>query len=317
MKLAFLIDHPSQLNLKKDTSLAIMKRAQDMGWECLFFTQSDLFCQQGLAYSTCYSLEIDSANPSHWAKISSMGVRSLSDFNCILMRKDPPFNLDYIYSTYALELAEKEGVLVANKPQSLRDANEKFFTLNFPQCCPETLVTQDISVLKNFWEEHKNVIFKPLDGMGGMSIFHVNEKGLNLSVILETLTQNQRKMIMAQVYIPEITSAGDKRILLINGKPMPYALARIPIKGELRGNLAAGARGRVVSITERDQWLCEQIGPTLKEKGLYFVGIDVIGDYVTEINVTSPTCLKEITEETGLDIAGELLHCLESTYSST
>lgn len=227
------------------------------------------------------------------------------------MRKDPPFDMEYIYTTYALDLAERDGVLVANRPQSLRDANEKFFTLNFPQCCPTTLVSKDMQQLKRFWQTHQNVIFKPLEGMGGSSVFHVDEHGRNLSVILEVLTKGQSLNIMAQRYIPEISTVGDKRILLVNGEPIPYALARIPAKGELRGNLAAGAMGKVVPITARDRWICEQIAPTLKVKGLYFVGIDVIGDYLTEINVTSPTCLREISAETGLDIAGDYLRCLE------
>ncbi len=221
------------------------------------------------------------------------------------MRKDPPFDMEYIYATYALDLAAQAGVLVANKPQSLRDANEKFFTLHFPQCCPPTLVSRDIKRLRDFWEQHQNVIFKPLAGMGGNAVFHVDEQGKNTSVILEVLTASQQVTIMAQQYIPAIASAGDKRILLINGKPVPYALARIPAPGELRGNLAAGAQGKVVALTERDYWLCEQIAPTLRKMGLYFVGIDVIGDYLTEINVTSPTCAREISLESGLDITGD------------
>lgn len=246
-----------------------------------------------------------------WATIKDLSEKPLGEFDIILMRKDPPFNTEYIYTTYFLELAEREGVLVANKPQSLRDANEKFFTLNFPQCCPTTLVSRNMQQLKSFWEEHKQVIFKPMEGMGGNSIFHVEEQGNNLAVILEVLTKNQTQTIIAQRYIHEIKKSGDKRILLINGEPVPYALARIPAEGDLRGNLAAGARGEVVAITERDRWICEQIAPVLKTKGLYFVGIDVIGDYLTEINVTSPTCLREIEAETQLDIAGDFLRCLE------
>ncbi|CEK09838.1 glutathione synthase [Legionella hackeliae] len=311
MKLAVLMDPLHHLKPYKDTTLAMIQAAQAFGWSCYYFTHADLFCRQGRAYAQLSTISIGDLSGKDWAQVTVLGEQDLSEMDIILMRKDPPFDMEYIYATYALELAEKEGVLVANKPQSLRDANEKFFTLNFPQCCPPTLVSRDIAHLRAFWEEHRNVIFKPLEGMGGNSVFHVDEKAMNLSVILEVLTKGQAVSIMAQHYIPEIVHSGDKRILLINGEPVPYALARIPAKGELRGNLAAGAKGDVVPITDRDRWICEQIGHTLKEKGLYFVGIDVIGDYLTEINVTSPTCLQEIAKETGLDIAGDYLRCLE------
>lgn len=307
MKVAVLINPLEQVKAYKDTTVAMIKSAKALGWTCVYFTQDDLFCSKGHAYARVYDITIGDENSKSWAKSQDLGEKPLSDFDLILMRLDPPFNMQYIYTTYALELAEREGVLVANKPQSLRDANEKFFTLNFPQCCPDTLVSSNIDRLKAFWSTHQQVIFKPLEGMGGNSIFHVDEKGMNTSVILELLTKGQTNPIMAQRYIPEIVTMGDKRILLVHGEPIPFALARIPAKGELRGNLAAGATGKVVPITQRDRWICEQIGPTLKAKGLYFVGIDVIGDYLTEINVTSPTCLREIEAETGLDIAGDFL----------
>ncbi|MFJ1267228.1 glutathione synthase [Legionella lytica] len=312
MRLAVLIDPLEYLKPYKDTTIALIKRAQEMGWSCVYFTQQDLFCREGRAYAQVYELIVGDEHSRDWVQTNDLGEKPLGDFDIILMRKDPPFNTEYIYTTYLLELAEREGVLVANKPQSLRDANEKFFTLNFPQCCPTTLVSRDIKKLRSFWETHQQVIFKPAEGMGGSSVFHVDEHGRNLSVILEVLTENQTRTIIAQRYIPEITTAGDKRILVINGEPVPYALARIPAPGELRGNLAAGARGEVVPMNERDRWICQQIGPTLKSKGLYFVGIDVIGDYLTEINVTSPTCLREITAETGLDIAGDFLQGLKN-----
>lgn len=311
MKLALLLDPLHYLKPYKDTSVAMVKRAQELGWSCVYFTQNDLFCSEGRAYARVYDIEIGDEYSGDWARTKDLGEKPLGDFDIILMRKDPPFNTEYIYTTYLLELAEREGVLVANRPQSLRDANEKFFTLKFPQCCPTTLVSRDMKKLRAFWQEHQHVIFKPAEGMGGSSVFHVDEQGRNLSVILEVLTEHQTRTIIAQRYIPEIVTGGDKRILVINGEPVPYALARIPAKGELRGNLAAGARGEVVPITARDRWICEQIAPTLKAKGLYFVGIDVIGDYLTEINVTSPTCLREITAETGLDIAGDFLRSLE------
>ncbi len=311
MKLAVLMDPLHYIKAYKDTTVAMISRAKSLGWSCVYFTPADLFCSDGRAFARVYDINIGDEHSSDWAITQDLGEKPLSDFDIILMRKDPPFDMEYIYSTYALDLAEREGVLIANKPQSLRDANEKFFTLNFPQCCPVTLVSRDIKRLKAFWIKHQNVIFKPLEGMGGNSVFHVDHQGINLSVILEVLTKGQTVNIMAQCYIPEIVTRGDKRILLIHGEPVPYALARIPAPGELRGNLAAGARGEVVAITARDRWICEQIAPTLKAKGLYFVGIDVIGDYLTEINVTSPTCLREIAAETGLDIAGDFLRTLE------
>lgn len=316
MKIAVLMDSLDKLKPYKDTSIAMIKSAKARGWDCVYFTQNDLWCSNGQAYARVYDLQIGDEHSPNWAESKLIGDAALSEFNIILMRKDPPFDLEYIYTTYALELAERAGVLVANKPQSLRDANEKFFTLNFPQCCPLTLVSRDINQLKAFWKTHQNVIFKPLEGMGGKSVFHVDQSGSNLSVVLEVLTQSQSSMIMAQVYIPDIAVTGDKRILVINGKPVSYALARIPAPGELRGNLAAGAEGKVVEINDRDRWICEQVGPTLVKKGLYFVGLDVIGSYLTEINVTSPTCLREIEAATGLDIAGEFLNELEQLYQT-
>jgi glutathione synthase len=310
MRLAVLIDPLPKIKAYKDSTVAMIKSAQTMGWDCVYFTQYDLYSQLGQAYARVSSIKVGNETSENWAEVGSQSTQPLSNFDILLMRKDPPFDMEYIYTTYALELAEQAGVLVANKPQGLRDANEKFFTMNFPQCCPPTLVSRDLNSLRAFWSEHKKVIFKPLAAMGGNSIFLVDEKALNLSVILEVLTKGESVNIMAQQYIPEIATTGDKRILLINGKPVPYALARIPAKGEIRGNLAAGARGEIVALTERDRWLCQQISPTLQEKGLYFVGIDVIGDYLTEINVTSPTCICEIAAPTGLDIAGEYMRCL-------
>lgn len=316
MKLSILMDPLSTLKPEKDSTVAMIQRAQALGWECSYFTLHDLFCRDGHAYANVSSITVLDETVQCWAKTTRLGEQPLAAFDIILMRKDPPFDMEYIYATYALALAEREGVLIANRPQSLRDANEKFFTLNFPQCCPLTLVSRDIARLRDFWKTHHNVIFKPLEGMGGNAVFHVDEYGRNVSVILEVLTHGQQVSIMAQQYIPEISTSGDKRILLINGEPVPYALARIPALGELRGNLAAGARGEVVEITERDRWICAEIAPTLREKGLYFVGIDVIGDYLTEINVTSPTCVRQIEAATGLDIAGDYLRCLQKIKRS-
>jgi glutathione synthase len=310
MKLGILMDAPHTLKAYKDSTVAMMESAEKLGWTCVYFTLNDLYCHEGEAYAFMSAIKVKNRMANTWAEIISQGEQPLSTCDIILMRKDPPFDIEYIYATYALELAERAGVLIANKPQSLRDANEKFFTLNFPQCCPTTLVSRDIARLRDFWQTHTDVIFKPLAGMGGQSVFRVDAVGQNLSVILETLTCSERSMVMAQRFITEIHTQGDKRIILINGEPVPYALARIPAKGELRGNLAAGAVGKIVEINERDRWICNEIAPTLRAKGLYFVGIDVIGDYLTEINVTSPTCIREINQETGLDVAGDYLRCL-------
>jgi len=228
----------------------------------------------------------------------------------VLMRKDPPFDNQYIYSTYILERAEQEGTLIVNNPRSLRDCNEKIFATEFPQCCPEVLVTQDAKRLKAFHQEHSDVIFKPLDGMGGTSIFRLKENDPNVSVIIETLTKYGAETIMAQKYIPEIKQ-GDKRILMIDGVAVSHSLARIPAKGETRGNIAAGGTGVTQELSERDLWIANQVGPTLKEKGLIFVGLDVIGDYLTEINVTSPTCVREISRDSNQDIAMMLMDAIE------
>lgn len=311
MRLAIFMDPLHTLKPNKDTTVLMIQRACALGWSCFYFTQNDVFCQDGRSFARVSSIVVEDEMQTTWAKTTELGVMPLNAFDIILMRKDPPFDMEYIYATYALDLAQKEGVLVANNPQSLRDANEKFFTLQFPHCCPPTLVSRDGARLRQFWQAHQKVIFKPLDGMGGHGIFYVDQTGANLSVILEVLTRRQQLTIMAQQYIPDITTSGDKRILLIHGEPIPFALARMPAEGELRGNIAAGGRGEVVSITERDRWLCEQVAPTLNAKGLYFVGIDVIGDFITEINVTSPTCLREITAQTGLDSASDYLQGLE------
>jgi len=245
-----------------------------------------------------------------WFAFDDERELALAELDVLLMRKDPPFDMEYIYTTYLLELAEAAGVLVVNKPASLRDANEKFFALHFPQCCPPTLVARDPARLKTFLNEHHDIVVKPLDGMGGASVFRLRQNDPNLNVILETLTGHGRRSTMAQRYIPEVT-AGDKRILLIDGEPVPYALARIPQAGETRANLAAGGRGEGVALGERDRWICAQVAPRLREMGLLFVGLDVIGEYLTEINVTSPTCARELDAQFGLDIGGDLMAAIE------
>jgi len=239
----------------------------------------------------------------------------LAELDAIFMRKDPPFDINYIYSTYLLERLEQQGVLIVNKPSSLRDCNEKLFATNFPQCCPPLIVSADQRRLKDFYQQYHDVIYKPLDGMGGSSIFRARPQEHNLSVILETLTEHGSQPIMAQKYLPEILS-GDKRILLIDGEPVPFCLARVPAQGETRGNLAAGGRGLVQELTARDRWIVEQVADDLRERGLIFVGLDVIGDYLTEINVTSPTCIREIDREAGTDIGGLLMDAVAKRLKS-
>jgi len=279
--------------------------AQARGWTLWYMELSDLFLRDGVAYAQMRPVQVID-NKTDWFRLGEVKIQPLHSLNVILMRKDPPFNIEYIMATYLLEHAEKLGTLVVNKPQSLRDANEKLYTTWFPQCCVATLVTRRIAQLREFLTIQQNIVLKPLDSMGGDSIFRVQHGDLNTSVIFETMTQHEQKYVMAQQFIPEIAQ-GDKRILLIAGEPIPYALARIPQLGELRGNLAAGGRGEGVALTERDYWICEQVGATLRDKGLLFVGLDVIGDYLTEINVTSPTCIRELDQLFGLNIADKLL----------
>lgn len=315
MKIGFMIDPLNTLKPYKDSSVALMQSTKNLGHDCFYFTQFDVFCTEGNAYSEISSIEILDINATNWAKTKSIGVNPLTFFDIIIMRKDPPFSLEYVYATYALELAQIHGVLVANTAQSLRDANEKFYIMHFPQLISPTIVSNNIKKLKEFWDLHKKIVLKPLENMGGKSVFLVNESGNNLSVILDTLTDDGTKTIMAQVYIPEITQAGDKRILLINGEPCEYALQRMPKEGEFRANLAAGASGLAVKISERDRFICNELKPHLQEKGIYFAGIDVIGDYVSEINITSPTCLREIHEQTSVNIANEYINFLVNKKS--
>jgi len=309
MRLGVVMDPIGSINIKKDTSFAMLLEAQSRGWELYYMEQTDLYLEEGKVMAACCRLSVDN-NPDGWFELGAKTEKPLAELDVILMRLDPPFDMDYIYSTYLLEQAEAEGVLVVNKPQSLRDANEKLFTAWFPQCCAPTLVTSQMDRIRQFLSKHDDIIIKPLDGMGGASIFRLKKADHNLGVVLETMTDHGKKLTMVQRFLPDIKH-GDKRILIINGKPVPYGLARIPAKGETRGNLAAGGTGEGRELTDRDRWLCEQIGPTLVEKGLLFVGLDVIGDYVTEINVTSPTCVKELDALYDLNISGLLMDCIE------
>lgn len=303
------MDPIGSINFKKDSTLAMLLEAQQRGYELYYMEQNDLFLSEQQVYANSSRLTVAN-DPGNWFELAEPLTIPLSKLDVILMRKDPPFDMNYIFTTYLLELAEAQGTLIVNKPQSLRDANEKLYTAWFPQCTVPTLVSSQTQQLRTFVAEQKDVILKPLDSMGGSSIFHVKHGDGNTNVIIETLTLNNTKPIMAQRFIPEIT-AGDKRILLIDGEPVPYALARIPSSTDHRANLAAGGTGKGIELSERDYWICAQVAPTLKQKGLIFVGIDVIGDYLTEVNVTSPTCIRELDTQFNINISAQLMDCIE------
>ncbi len=309
IKLGIVMDPIESINIKKDSSFAMMMEAQRRGWEIHYMEMNDLSLEQGKAVARTRVVTLQE-DPNGWFEFQSEQEIALSDLDAVLMRKDPPFDTEYIYATYILERAENEGALIVNKPQSLRDCNEKLFTAWFPELTPTTLVTRRADKLKAFHQEHGDVILKPLDGMGGSSIFRVMKGDPNVSVIIETLTAMGENYCMAQTFVPDISN-GDKRILVVDGEPMPYCLARIPAKGETRGNLAAGGRGEARPISETDRKIAETVAPVLKEKGLIFVGLDVIGDKLTEINVTSPTCIREIEAAFNISITGKLMDAIE------
>lgn len=308
ISLGVVMDPIGDIKFHKDSTLAMLQAAQARGWSLHYMEMGDLYSRDGVAMARMAPLQVFD-NAEQWFTLGEPEQHPLHQLDVVLMRKDPPFDMEYIYATYLLELAEKRGTLVVNRPASLRDANEKVFTSYFPQCCAPTLISRREEQLRAFVTEHAEVILKPLEGMGGASIFKVSRDDPNTSVILETLTEHGQRYAMAQRFIPEI-SEGDKRILLIDGEVVPYALARVPASGELRGNLAAGGTGVGVELSERDHWICSQLAPKLREMGLIFVGIDVIGDYLTEINVTSPTCIRELDQLFGLDIAGQLMDAI-------
>ncbi len=315
MKLGIVMDPIGSIKIKKDSSFALLLAAQARGWTLHYLEQNDLYLRDGNAYGRMRGLRVMD-DPNGWFEFLDECHAPLEELDVILMRKDPPFDMEYIVSTYLLERAEQAGTLIVNTPQGLRDANEKMYTAWFPDCCAPTLVSRDAAQLRAFLAEQQEIVMKPLDGMGGASIFRVRTGDLNTNVIIETLTAHGHKFAMAQRFIPEI-SAGDKRILMIDGEPVPYALARIPAAGESRGNLAAGGTGVGVPLSERDRWICAQVGPALRAKGLLFVGLDVIGDYLTEINVTSPTCIRELDKLYGLDIAGQVMESIERKLASS
>ncbi len=319
IRLGVVMDPLSSIKQQKDSTVAILLEAQKRNWRLYYFTHNTL------SQSTNNSVKAKAAqlsikeqalnnNQKNWYDITTEQALKLSELDIILMRKDPPFDMSYIFTTYLLEAAEREGALVINQPQSLRNCNEKLFALEFPQCTPPTLVTSSQTDIAHFLQEQGPCIIKPLNGMGGQGIFKVASSADNLAVIVDLLTEHGKLPIMAQQYLPQVQQ-GDKRVLLINGKPIPYALARIPQGSDIRGNLAAGGKGIGQELSERDYWICEQIGPKLRQKGLHFVGIDIIGDFLTEINVTSPTCIRELDQWFDVNISSYFLDHIETILS--
>ncbi|AIR59447.1 glutathione synthetase [Cedecea neteri] len=309
IKLGIVMDPIAHINIKKDSSFAMLLEAQRRGYELHYMEMADLYLNNGEARARTRLLSVEQ-NYDKWYEFGTEQDIALADLNVVLMRKDPPFDTEFIYATYTLERAEEKGTLIVNKPQSLRDCNEKLFTAWFADLTPETLVTRNKAQLKAFWQQHGDIIMKPLDGMGGASIFRVKQDDPNIGVIAETLTELGTRYCMAQNYLPAIKD-GDKRVLVVDGEPVPYCLARIPQGGETRGNLAAGGRGEPRPLTESDWEIARRVGPTLKAKGLIFVGLDIIGDRLTEINVTSPTCIREIEAEFPVSITGMLFDAIE------
>jgi len=306
-RFAVLMDPLETIKPAKDSTIAMLRAAAQRGCETLVFGQGDLWTRDGRAFARLAPIEV-TGDGKDWFRLGEPVARELAGrVDAVLMRKDPPFDMEYICSTYLLERAEQAGVLVVNRPQGLRDMNEKAYTAWFPDCCAPTLITRDMAAMEAFLVEHGQAVFKPLDGMGGRSIFVVAKGDLNARVVLETLTEGGRRYAMAQRYLPEIATSGDARILLVDGEPVPHALVRMPAAGDHRGNLAAGATAESRALTDRDRWLASRIGPVMRERGMLFVGLDVIGGFVTEINVTSPTGIREIEKKHGHDIGGMLI----------
>ena len=309
-RLGVVMDPIDTVKYAKDSTLAMLLAAQARGFVLNYLEQSDLSLRDGVAFGRVRPLTVR-ADANDWFTLGEPRLENLRQLDAILMRKDPPFDTEYIYSTYILERAEEQGCLVVNRPQGLRDMNEKVYTAWFPQCCAPTLITRDMKDMESFLAAHGKIVCKPLDGMGGRSIFVLERHDRNMNVVFETLTDYGRRFAVAQRYIPDIVQTGDSRVLLIDGDPVPYALARIPAENDNRGNLAAGARGVGRPLNDRDRWLAGQIGPVLAAKGMMFVGLDVIGGFVTEINVTSPTGIRELDKQFGLEIGGLLMQAIE------
>ena len=309
-RLAVVMDPIAEIKYAKDSTLAMLLAAQARGFELSYLEQRDLTLRDGIACARVRALTVR-ADALSWATLGEQHTTPLGEFDCILMRKDPPFDTEYIYSTYILERAEDQGALVVNRPRGLRDMNEKVYTAWFPECCAPTLITRAMGDMQGFLTEQGKIVCKPLDGMGGRSIFVVERDDKNAPVIFETLTATGTRYAMVQRYLPEIVATGDARVLLVDGEPVPYALARIPAADDNRGNLAAGAQGVGRPLNDRDRWLAAQIGPTLAGRGMLFVGLDVIGGFVTEINVTSPTGIRELEKQFDINIGDLLMQAIE------
>ena len=310
MKLGVIMDPIESINIKKDSTFEMLWQAQNLGWDIDYFEMDDLSIDNGVALGQARSLKVFQ-DIDHWFHLQAAREAKLGSLDAILMRKDPPFDMEFVYATYILELAELQGALVVNSPRALRDCNEKAYCAWFPELCPETVITRSAEQFKTFLNKHKDIILKPLDGMGGTSIFRVQQDSPNINVIIETLTGYGAQYAMAQKFIPEITE-GDKRILMVDGEAVPYVLARIPTKGETRGNLAAGGMGVAREASDSDLKIARAVGPELRKRNILFAGLDVIGDRLTEINVTSPTCIKEINAEYDTNIALDLLRAIEN-----
>ncbi len=313
MKLGIVMDPIRDINIKKDSSFEMLWQAQQLDWQLDYFEMADLSISNGVALGNARSITVHQ-NSQHWFDLAPTRAIELGDLDVILMRKDPPFDMEFVYATYILELAESQGAWIVNSPAALRDCNEKAYCAWFPQLCPDTTITRSATQLRAFIDQHHDIILKPLDGMGGASIFRVQANSPNIGVIIETLTHHGTRYAMAQRYIREI-SQGDKRILMINGKPVPYVLARIPAKGETRGNLAAGASGVAQPLSDENRQLAETVGVELVKRNILFAGLDVIGNHLTEINVTSPTCIKEINAAFDTNIALDLLNAIQTKLS--
>jgi glutathione synthase len=309
LKTGVVMDPISDIKTYKDSTFAMLLEAQRRGHELFYMEPENLFAKDGRAYAEMSRLEVRD-NSTDWFTLGTAETSPLDELDIVLMRRDPPFDMNYIYTSYILELAESAGTLVINRPQSLRDANEKFFINRFPQCCVPMIISSRSDLIKEFVSKQGRCVVKPLDGMGGESIFQVSDSDMNMNVILETITRHDTRPVMAQKYIDEIT-AGDKRILVVDGEPVDYALARFAGKGDFRGNLAKGGSSKGVPLSDRDRWICSQVAPELKKRGILFAGLDVIGDYLSEVNVTSPTCIRELDEEFGLNIAEKLFDAAE------
>lgn len=313
MRIVFIIDPIESFKIYKDSTYAMMHEAAQRGWELYYCLLDDIFLEQGRVLASITSFAM-TGEDTDWYKVDQIQIAGLESFDVVLMRKDPPFDMEYIYATYLLEIAESQGANILNRPGAIRSHSEKLSIGQFPELTAPTLVTRNMVRLREFHRQYEDVILKPLDGMGGIGIFKVGKDGLNLGSILETLTANGTRTIMMQKYIPEIAK-GDKRILLINGEPVPYALARIPAEGEVRGNLAAGGTGVAQPLTGKDLSIVTVLADKLKSRGLFLVGLDVIGDYLTEINVTSPTCFQEISAQTGFNVAAMFMDAVESSIA--